>query len=90
MQLFWMIDSSLTPYPSGNLTAVQSVAFADPSSLTPVTPQATSGKKAGLPLVGTADLEVLAQKRLEQTSTSLEAALRVVENRLAQESSVDG
>lgn len=69
---------------------VQSVAFAAPSSLTPATPQPTSGGKAGLPLAGAADLEVLAQKRLDQTSTSLEAALRVVENRLAQGSSVDG
>ncbi|XP_034414867.1 caskin-2-like isoform X2 [Cyclopterus lumpus] len=38
---------------------------------------------------GAVGLEVLAHKRLEQTSTSLEAALKVVENKLAQGSSVD-
>lgn len=44
---------------------------------------------ASRPQSGVAGLEVLAHKRLEQTSTSLEAALKVVENKLAQGSSVD-
>ncbi len=71
---------------------VQSVAFAAPSSpaTAPSYPmsslQAQAGR-AGTPLAG---LEVLAQKRLEQTSTSLEAALKVVENKLAEGSNVDG
>ncbi|XP_051272695.1 LOW QUALITY PROTEIN: caskin-2-like [Dicentrarchus labrax] len=78
-----------------NLTAVQSVAFAAPSSpaLSPSHPTSAplcQAGKVGTPLVGIAGLEVLAQKRLEQTSTSLEAALKVVENKLAQGSSVDG
>ncbi|KAG7239788.1 hypothetical protein INR49_028375 [Caranx melampygus] len=55
--------------------------------------QAVSGGQAGgagAPQAGVVGLEVLAHKRLEQTSTSLEAALKVVENKLAQGSSVDG
>lgn len=40
-------------------------------------------------MIDAAQLEVLAQRRLEQTSTSLEAALRVVENQLSQESNTD-
>lgn len=69
---------------------VQSVAFAAPSS--PVQAPSYSGNtgKAETAQAGLAGLEVLAQKRLEQTSTSLEAALKVVENKLAQGSSVDG
>ncbi|KAM4715661.1 caskin-2-like isoform 2-T2 [Anableps anableps] len=78
-----------------NLQMVQSVCFAAPSSLTPTSysPNSASSvqaRKAGGSLSGVAGLEVLAQKRLEQTSTSLEAALKVVENKLAHGSSVDG
>lgn len=70
---------------------VQSVAFTGPPTLqTAGTLHSASTGKAGLPQVHVAHLEVLAQKRLEQTSTSLEAALRVVENRLAEGSSTDG
>ncbi|XP_042363988.1 caskin-2-like [Plectropomus leopardus] len=77
-----------------NLNMVQSVAFAAPSSPAPApsypssAPMGPAGK-TGTPLTGAAGLEVLAQKRLEQTSTSLEAALKVVENKLAQGSNVD-
>uniref|UniRef100_A0A8C5DFP2 Caskin-2 n=1 Tax=Gouania willdenowi TaxID=441366 RepID=A0A8C5DFP2_GOUWI len=67
-----------------NHSQVQSVTFGSPPPL---------GLKSSSPtraVGGLAGLEVLAQKRLEQTSTSLEAALRVVENRLAEGSSTDG
>ncbi|GAA6234923.1 caskin-2-like [Lates japonicus] len=81
--------------PGPNVNMVQSVTFAAPSS--PVQPPSYSTSalpgptgKAGAAQAGVAGLEVLAQKRLEQTSTSLEAALKVVENKLAQGSSVDG
>uniref|UniRef100_A0A3P9IEA0 Si:ch211-119c20.2 n=1 Tax=Oryzias latipes TaxID=8090 RepID=A0A3P9IEA0_ORYLA len=70
---------SLTAPPSPSLP---------PCSLPPA-PSAQAGKAAAA-LDGVAGLEVLAQKRLEQTSTSLEAALKVVENKLAQGSCVDG
>ncbi|XP_044033928.1 caskin-2-like isoform X3 [Siniperca chuatsi] len=78
-----------------NLTVVQSVAFAAPSSPASAPSYPTSALpgqagKTGTPLAGAGGLEVLAQKRLEQTSTSLEAALKVVENKLAHGSSVDG
>uniref|UniRef100_A0A8D2ZIY5 Caskin-2 n=1 Tax=Scophthalmus maximus TaxID=52904 RepID=A0A8D2ZIY5_SCOMX len=83
-------------YPTGpNLGTVQSVVFAPPSS--PATSPSYSASalpglmaRAGTPPAGVAGLELLAQKRLEKTSTSLEAALKVVENKLAQGSSVDG
>ncbi|XP_031179779.1 caskin-2-like isoform X3 [Sander lucioperca] len=82
-----------------NVTVVQSVAFAAlsfpaPASPAPApsyptsAPPAPAGRMA-TPLAGAAGLEELAQQRLEQTSTSLEAALKVVENKLAQGSSVD-
>ncbi|XP_026207231.1 caskin-2-like [Anabas testudineus] len=87
-------SSSMSSSATGpNITVVHSVAFAAPSS--PVTAQ--SYPTTALPVqtgktetAGVAGLELLAQKRLEKTSTSLEAALRVVENKLAQGSSVDG
>ncbi|XP_078019257.1 caskin-2 isoform X2 [Epinephelus lanceolatus] len=72
-----------------NLNVVQSVTFAAPSTPTPAHSYPTSAPPGQTGKVGTAGLEVLAQKRLEQTSTSLEAALKVVENKLAQGSSVD-
>lgn len=96
MHVFWTKDQSLTPCPAGtNLTVLQSVAFAAPSSPAtassyPASALPGQGGKAGTALGGAAGLEVLAQKRLEQTSTSLAAALKVVENKLAQGSSVDG
>lgn len=74
---------------------VHSVAFASPSSAVPTHLYPTSALqgqigKTGTPQASVAGLELLAQKRLEQTSTSLEAALRVVENKLAQGNGVDG
>jgi len=73
---------------------VQNVPFAAPSSPVrtpslPTSPLSGQAGKAGVVPAGVNGLEVLAQKRLEQTSTSLEAALKVVENKLAQGSSVD-
>ncbi|KAM3860072.1 caskin-2-like [Diretmus argenteus] len=75
--------------PSGlNLNVVQSVAFAAPSSPAPALSYPTSALpgQAG----GAASPEVLVQKRLDETSTSLEAALKVVETKLAQDNGVDG
>ncbi|CAJ1080529.1 LOW QUALITY PROTEIN: caskin-2-like [Xyrichtys novacula] len=74
-----------------NLSSVQCVAFPAQPSPAPAHSYPTSAGRAGTPVGGVAGLEAIAQKRLEQTSTSLEAALKVVENRLAQGSgSVDG
>ncbi|XP_056221704.1 caskin-2-like isoform X2 [Seriola aureovittata] len=88
--------SSTPPSAAGpTLAALQSVASAAPSS--PVqapsfsaSAAAVQAGRAGTPQASAAGLEVLAHQRLEQTSTSLEAALKVVENKLAQGSSVDG
>lgn len=90
------MNSSFISRPSGpNFTVAQSIAFAAPSSPAPVPSHPTSALpcqagKPGTPLPGGSGLEVLAQKRLEQTSTSLEAALKVVENKLAEGGNVDG
>uniref|UniRef100_A0A096M5G4 Caskin-2 n=1 Tax=Poecilia formosa TaxID=48698 RepID=A0A096M5G4_POEFO len=78
-----------------NLQIIQSVCFPAPSSMTlssysPNSASSGQSRKSGGSLSGVAGLEVLAQKRLEQTSTSLEAALKVVENELAHGSSADG
>ncbi|XP_074519553.1 caskin-2 isoform X2 [Halichoeres trimaculatus] len=73
-----------------NLASVQCVTFPDRSSPAPAHSFPSSAGRAATPQSGVIGLEVLAQKRLEQTSTSLEAALKVVENRLAQGSTVDG
>uniref|UniRef100_A0A671VUV7 Caskin-2 n=1 Tax=Sparus aurata TaxID=8175 RepID=A0A671VUV7_SPAAU len=94
--LFLMIDESLTSSLSGlNLTIAQSVVFPAPSSPAPspsdsVSAPPSQAGKAGSALGGVSGLEVLAHKRLEQTSTSLEAALKVVENKLAQGSTAAG
>ncbi|XP_034050481.1 caskin-2-like isoform X2 [Thalassophryne amazonica] len=79
--------------PAGlNLSGVQSVAFTapPPSLYPPPTPPGQAGRVGSAPRTGAACLEVLAQKRLEETSTSLEAALKVVENKLAHGGSLDG
>ncbi|KAL6094716.1 caskin2 [Pungitius sinensis] len=75
-----------------NLILVQSVAFPPPCSQAPPpshTTSAPAGRAVATSPAGVAGLEVLAQKRLEQTSTSLEAALKVVENKLAHGGGVD-
>ncbi|XP_043958515.1 caskin-2-like isoform X4 [Gambusia affinis] len=89
--------SNATPISTGgtNLQIIQSVCFPAPSSMTlssysPNSASSGQSRKSGGSLSGVAGLEVLAQKRLEQTSTSLEAALKVVENELAHGSTVDG
>ncbi|XP_014906317.1 caskin-2 isoform X4 [Poecilia latipinna] len=89
--------SNASPISTGgtNLQIIQSVCFPAPSSMTlssysPNSASSGQSRKSGGSLSGVAGLEVLAQKRLEQTSTSLEAALKVVENELAHGSSVDG
>lgn len=55
-----------------------------------VKPVQVSTRGALGPPTPVAGLEMLAQKRLEETSTSLEAALKVVENKLAQGNRMDG
>ncbi|KAM7382190.1 hypothetical protein PAMA_012855 [Pampus argenteus] len=76
-----------------NISVVQTVAFTVPSSPAsascyPGSALAAQAGTAGVAEAGTARQEVLAQKRLEETSTSLEAALKVVENKLAQGSTM--
>ncbi|XP_029953717.1 caskin-2 isoform X2 [Salarias fasciatus] len=83
-------SAAFAPTAVHNVCGVQSVAFTAPSSPVPTSCYPGQTSKAGGVPPGVAGLEVLAQKRLEQTSTSLEAALKVVENRLAQDSSADG
>ncbi|XP_071319653.1 caskin-2-like isoform X2 [Trachinotus anak] len=78
-----------------NLAGVHSAASAAPSSPVQAPSYSTPAPvgqagRAATPQASGAAPEVLAHKRLEQTSTSLEAALKVVENKLAQGSNVDG
>lgn len=80
-----------------SISVVQSVVFNSPSSPTMassypsvVKPVQVSTRGASGPPTPVAGLEMLAQKRLEETSTSLEAALKVVENKLAQGNRMDG
>ncbi|XP_047194296.1 caskin-2 isoform X3 [Hippoglossus stenolepis] len=83
--------STASPSSAGtNFSMGHSVAFVAPSSPS-YSASALPGLigRAGAAQPGVAGLELLAQKRLEQTSTSLEAALKVVENKLAQGSSVE-
>lgn len=72
-----------SPYPS-SVRHVQG-SRNSPGPHTPHTPHSPQ-----TPQTPVACLEVLAQKRLEETSTSLEAALKVVENRLAQGNHIEG
>ncbi|KAM7371256.1 hypothetical protein PAMP_010743 [Pampus punctatissimus] len=76
---------SASPSTAGsNISVVQTVAFTAPSS----PPSASCYASSGEVEAGATRQEVLAQKRLEKTSTSLEAALKVVENKLAQGSTM--
>ncbi|MBN3313349.1 CSKI2 protein, partial [Atractosteus spatula] len=88
------------------LNVVQSLAFAAPTACSPRSPVQTPTSslqphmvpqsqqlKAGKPqacLMGPAPGSVLVQRRLEQTSTSLEAALKAVERKLTLEDNTDG
>uniref|UniRef100_W5N022 CASK interacting protein 2 n=1 Tax=Lepisosteus oculatus TaxID=7918 RepID=W5N022_LEPOC len=88
------------------LNVVQSLAFAAPTACSPRSPVQTPTSslqphmvpqsqqlKAGKPqtcLLGPAPGSVLVQRRLEQTSTSLEAALKAVERKLTLEDNTDG
>uniref|UniRef100_A0A673J3E1 Caskin-2 n=1 Tax=Sinocyclocheilus rhinocerous TaxID=307959 RepID=A0A673J3E1_9TELE len=84
------------PYKSGvTVSVVQSVAFAVSPPCSPLARcppnKAAQGQSvlAGKPQAVTEGQNVLVHKRLEQTSTSLEAALKVVEKKLAQEDPAD-
>ncbi|KAI1896669.1 hypothetical protein AGOR_G00097140 [Albula goreensis] len=84
--------------PSVSVSVVQSVAFASPSPSSPLSPAAPAlcqPVKPGKPQACVAGPEpgpgsVLVHKRLEQTSTSLEAALKAVERKLILEDNTDG
>lgn len=73
------------------VNVIQNVAFAISPPCSPLAhcppnkaPQSQAAL-AGKPQAVTEGQDVLVHKRLEQTSTSLEAALKVVERKLAQE-----
>ncbi|XP_029622178.1 caskin-2-like isoform X3 [Salmo trutta] len=91
--------------PTMTVNVVQSLAFSAPPSPTPsrcptapgLQSQAAQTGKPQVCVVGPGPgvesgpgLEVVQQQRLEQTSTSLEAALQAVERKLTQEDSTDG
>ncbi|XP_059388147.1 caskin-2-like [Carassius carassius] len=77
------------------VSVIQSVAFAVSPPCSPLAHcspnKAAQGQSvlAGKPQAVTEGQNVLVHKRLEQTSTSLEAALKVVEKKLAQEDPAD-
>nr|XP_057905551.1 caskin-2-like isoform X2 [Doryrhamphus excisus] len=64
--------------PAVTFSVVQSLAFSSPSSPTPQSPSLSATK--GQPLGGQGGTEV--QQKLDETSTSLEAALKAVERKL--------
>ncbi|XP_052347291.1 caskin-2-like isoform X5 [Oncorhynchus keta] len=91
--------------PTMTVNVVQTLAFSAPPSPTPsrcppapgLQCQAAQTGKPQVCVVGPGPgvesgpgLEVVQQQRLEQTSTSLEAALQAVERKLTQEDSTDG
>ncbi|XP_045571186.1 caskin-2 isoform X6 [Salmo salar] len=91
--------------PTMTVNVVQSLAFSAPPSPTPsrcppvlgLQSQPAQTGKPQICVVGPGPgvesgpgLEVVQQQRLEQTSTSLEAALQAVERKLTQEDSTDG
>lgn len=77
------------------VSVVQSVAFAVSPPCSPLARcppnKAAQGQSvlSGKPQAVTEGQNMLVHKRLEQTSTSLEAALKVVEKKLAQEDPAD-
>ncbi|XP_018617279.2 caskin-2-like isoform X1 [Scleropages formosus] len=84
--------SSSARVPGVTLSVVQSVAFAEPCPRSPhASPEPAAAhqpQKTGKPWTG-APASALAQNRLEQTSTSLEAALKAVERKLTLDNGVD-
>ncbi|KAK6301490.1 hypothetical protein J4Q44_G00275430 [Coregonus suidteri] len=81
--------------PGVTLDVVQSLAFAAPSATVQAAPPPsyhTSGPPglAGKTQAGEACSEVLVQRRLDETNRSLEAALDVVERKMAQVDCTDG
>ncbi|KAJ8363644.1 hypothetical protein SKAU_G00124750 [Synaphobranchus kaupii] len=84
--------------PSVNVSVVQSVAFTAPTRSRPLSPAAPALCQPAMPgktqacVSGpeTGPGSVLVHKRLEQTSTSLEAALKAVERKLILEDTTDG
>ncbi|KAJ8399784.1 hypothetical protein AAFF_G00408890 [Aldrovandia affinis] len=91
-------SASATGAPCVSVSVVQSVAFAAPSPscpLSPAVPALCQPGKPGKPQACVSGPEpgpgsVLVHKRLEQTSTSLEAALMAVERKLILEDNTDG
>lgn len=76
---------ALTARCSGlSVNMVQSVAFSSPACYPQTEPLGWAGG-AGKAQAAGACSEVLAQQRIDETSTSLEAALKVVEKKLAQD-----
>lgn len=88
MFVFLLIVCSLSSFQSSSgvsMSVVQSVAFAVSPPCSPLAccpPNATPQGQSALTAEGQ---NVLVHKRLEQTSTSLQAALQVVERKLAQD-----
>ncbi|XP_055787229.1 caskin-2-like isoform X3 [Salvelinus fontinalis] len=81
--------------PGVTLNVVQSVVFTSPAQAAPVSSYRTSGPpgQAGRAVkaqAGKACSEVLVQRRLDETSTSLEEALKDVERKLAQDDTNGG
>ncbi|MBN3306341.1 CSKI2 protein, partial [Amia calva] len=72
------------------LNVVQSLAFAAPGPSSPRSPSRTPTGKPQACLSSPAPGSALAQQRLDQTSTSLEAALKAVERKLTLEDHTDG
>lgn len=62
---------------------LQNLTFSAPASSSSYSTSAPPGRP------GPAGLEVLTQRRLEQTSTSLEEVLKVAEDKLSQGNQVD-
>ncbi|CAB1312976.1 unnamed protein product, partial [Coregonus sp. 'balchen'] len=95
-QLSTSITSAATARSPGvTLNVVQSVVFASPAQAAPVPSYRTSGPasqagRAGKAQAGEACSEVLVQRRLDETSTSLEEALKDVERKLAQDDTDGG
>ncbi|XP_055745721.1 caskin-2-like isoform X2 [Salvelinus fontinalis] len=83
------VSASTLPHLSSSITSAPTAQATRAPSYCTLVPPGQAGR-AGKAQYGEACSEVLVQRRLDETNTSLEAALKVVERKMSQDDCTDG
>ncbi|XP_038830495.1 caskin-2-like isoform X2 [Salvelinus namaycush] len=83
------VSASTLPHLSSSITSAPTAQATRAPSYCTLVPPGQAGR-AGKAQAGEACSEVLVQRRLDETNTSLEAALKVVERKMSQDDCTDG